>query len=81
MAYKFVMLLPIRILPTIRASVARGTGALQKVIDTPLSVWAARYYFLGIKPSVSLGKLGSSRPPSSAGRYAAFSIIKRDIES
>lgn len=82
MAHKLVMLLPIRILQTIRASVTRGTGAPHKVIDMPPSVGAARHHLLGIKSRVSLGKLGSSRPPSSgSGRSAAFRTVKRDVQS
>src|SRR4051794_39590003 len=77
MAHKFVVLLPIRILPAIRPAIARGPRASQKVIDMPPSIWSTRHHLLRIEPSVSLCKLGSSSPPSSgAGRLASVDVIQ-----
>ena len=80
-AYKFVVLLPIRILPAIRPAIAWGPRASKKVIDMPPSIWSTRHPLLRIEPSVSLCKLGSSSLPSSgAGRLATLNIIQQNTD-
>jgi hypothetical protein len=79
MAHKFVMLLPIGILPAIRPAIARGSRAAQKVIDMSPCIWPARHHLLRLEPIISLRKLGSSSPPSSGtGRLATLHKTKRN---
>ena len=80
MAYEFLMLPCSHILPAIKPAVARRSWISQEVIYLSPSISSTRHHLLCIEPSVPLGKLSSSGPPSSgAGRLATLHVWIRNV--